>query len=190
MVVFDGFKPWSSKCPGLHGPLGRHVGKFPRLDKRLVGLIKLTGQLVSTWKKNRERGHTYTSSPFTSWCRKGSSVSKAPVRYGTVISCTLYGQSMSALQLQGTEDVHARISIYCQIREQIECLIEYAIYDSESSYQLLPKLTENTHIPGSAITSSSGRPFFDHLSWVKNCCPVRESSRGPTVEARAEKMPG
>lgn len=59
-----------------------------------------------------------------------------------------------------------------------QSLVENAICYRHGKPQYLEG-SENSDIPGSAMTISSGRPFGDHLSTEKNCSPVLDKSFGP-----------
>lgn len=58
-------------------------------------------------------------------------------------------------------DVIHRVGIYTNMLEKSEGLVEQAVYKGVSEWE---KQSTRRDALGSAMTSRSGRPFFDHLS--------------------------
>ena len=67
----------------------------------------------------------------------------------------------------GNGNIVDGVCVNADVLETSECLIEYASLTERRVLESLIGDSCNKDAPGSAITSSSGRPFFDHLSTWK-----------------------
>ena len=67
----------------------------------------------------------------------------------------------------GNGNVIDGVRVNADVLETSECLIKYASLTERRMLESLIDDSCNKDAPGSAITSRSGRPFFDHLSTWK-----------------------
>ena len=79
------------------------------------------------------------------------------------------------------------IGIEANLLKARQGLVEYAIYAKHCALEPVPCKIKLVDVLGSAITSSRGRPFSDHLSIYQTQCKVSTATNGGETMMYAQR---